>query len=213
MGLRRIRVYLADDHPLFLEGIAQAVRARPELELVGSATNGEDALAGLRRLEPDVAVLDVRMGGLGGKEILCAVSREGLATRVLLLSAYLADDLVYAALAAGAAGYLSKEMDRDEILDAVAAATRGDVVLSPEVQTGVVREIRRRELLARPRLTSRELEILALAAQGRSNPQIAGGLHLSAATVKTHLQNVYDKLGVTDRTSAVAVALRQGLLE
>jgi two-component system nitrate/nitrite response regulator NarL len=213
MGLRRIRVYLADDHPLFLEGIVRAVRARPELELVGSATNGEDALAGLRRLEPDVAVLDVRMGGLGGKEILCAVSREGLATRVLLLSAYLADDLVYGALAAGAAGYLSKEMDRDEILDAVAAATRGDVVLSPEVQTGVVREIRRRELLARPRLTSRELEILALAAQGRSNPQIAGGLHLSAATVKTHLQNVYDKLGVTDRTSAVAVALRQGLLE
>jgi two-component system, NarL family, nitrate/nitrite response regulator NarL len=213
MQARRIRVYLADDHPLFLEGIVRAVRERPELELVGSATNGEDALAGLRRLEPDVAVLDVRMGELGGKEILCAVSREGLATRVLLLSAYLADDLVYGALAAGAAGFLSKEMDRDGILDAVAAATRGEVVLSPEVQTGVVREIRRREMLARPRLTSRELEILALAAQGRSNPQIAGGLHLSAATVKTHLQNVYDKLGVTDRTSAVAVALRRGLLE
>src|SRR5688572_16358347 len=127
---RRIRVYLADDHPLFLEGIVRAVRERPELELVGSATNGEDALAGLRRLEPDVAVLDVRMGGLGGKEILHAVTREGLATRVLLLSAYLADDLVYAALAAGAAGYLSKEMDRDGILDAVAAAARGEVVLS-----------------------------------------------------------------------------------
>jgi two-component system, NarL family, nitrate/nitrite response regulator NarL len=99
----------------------RAVRERPELELVGSATNGEEALAGLRRLEPDVAVLDVRMGGLGGKEILFAVKREGLATRVLLLSAYLADDLVYGALAAGAAGYLSKELDRDAILDAVAA--------------------------------------------------------------------------------------------
>ena len=210
---RRIRVYLADDHPLFLEGIVRAVRERPELELVGFATNGEEALTGLRKLEPDVAVLDVRMSGLGGKEMLSAVTREGLATRVVLLSAYLADDLVYGALAAGAAGYLSKEMDRDAILDAVVATTRGEVVLSPEVQTGVVREIQRRESLARPRLTARELEILALAAQGRSTPQIAGGLHLSAATVKTHLQNVYEKLGVTDRTSAVAVALRRGLLE
>jgi two-component system nitrate/nitrite response regulator NarL len=210
---RRVRVYLADDHPIFLEGVARAVRERPELELVGSATNGEEALAGLRRLEPDVALLDMRMRGLGGKEILAATRRDGLATRILFLSAYLADDLVYGAIAAGAAGFLSKEMDRDRILDAVAAASRGDVVLSPEVQTGVAREIQRREKLTLPRLTPRELEILALAAQGRSTPQIAERLHLSAATVKTHLQNAYDKLGVTDRTAAVAVAMRQGLLE
>jgi two-component system nitrate/nitrite response regulator NarL len=210
---RRVRVYLADDHPIFLEGIVRAVRERPEFELVGFAKNGEEALAALRRLEPDVAVLDVRMGGLSGKEILAAARREGLGTRIVLLSAYLGDDVVYGAIAAGAAGYLSKELDRNGILDAVVAVTRGEVVLSPEVQTGVAREIQRRELLARPRLTPRELEILALAAQGRSTPQIAGGLHLSAATVKTHLQNVYDKLGVTDRTSAVAVALRRGLLE
>ena len=210
---RRIRVYLADDHPLFLEGIVRAVRERPDLELVGSATNGQEAVAGLRRLTPDVAVLDVRMGGLSGNEILAAALREGVQTRVLFLSAYLEDDLVYGALAAGAAGYLSKEMDRDAILDAVVAAARGEVVLAPEVQTGVAREIQRREVLDRPRLTARELEILALAAQGSSTPEIAGRLHLSAATVKTHLQNVYEKLGVTDRTSAVAVALRRGLLD
>ena len=210
---RRIRVFLADDHPLFLEGIVRAVRERPCLDLVGSATDGEQALAGLRRLVPDVAVLDVRMGAVGGREILAAAARDGLRTRVLFLSAYLEDDLVYGALAAGAAGYLSKEMDRDAILDAVVAAARGEVVLSPDVQTGVAREIRRRETLRRPHLTARELEILALAAQGSSTPQIAGTLHLSAATVKTHLQNVYDKLGVTDRTSAVAVALRRGLLD
>jgi two-component system, NarL family, nitrate/nitrite response regulator NarL len=210
---RRVRVYLADDHPIFLEGIVRAVRERPDLELVGSATNGEEALAGLRRLKPDVAVLDLRMRGLSGKEILAAARRDGLATRILLLSAYLAEDLVYGAIAAGAAGFLSKEMDRDGILDAVTAVSRGEVVLSPEVQTGVAREIQRREMLGRPRLTPRELEILALAAQGRSAPQIAGHLHLSAATVKTHLQNAYDKLGVTDRTAAVAVAMRRGLLE
>jgi two-component system nitrate/nitrite response regulator NarL len=210
---RRVRVYLADDHPIFLEGIVRAVRERPELELVGSATNGEEALVGLRRLKPDVALLDLRMGRLSGKEILAAARRDGLATRIMLLSAYLADDLVYGAIAAGAAGFLSKEMDRDGILDAVAAVSRGEMVLSPEVQTGVAREIQRREMLAGPRLTPRELEILALAAQGRSTPQIAGHLHLSAATVKTHLQNAYDKLGVTDRTAAVAVAMRRGLLE
>jgi two-component system nitrate/nitrite response regulator NarL len=210
---RRVRVYLADDHPIFLEGIVRAVRERPELELVGSATNGEEALVGLRRLKPDVAVLDMRMGGLSGKEVLAAARRDGLATRILLLSAYLADDLVYGAIAAGAAGFLSKEMDRDGILDAMAAVSRGEVVLSPEVQPGVAREIQRREMLTRPRLTPRELEILALAAQGSSTPQIAGHLHLSAATVKTHLQNTYDKLGVTDRTAAVAVAMRRGLLE
>jgi two-component system nitrate/nitrite response regulator NarL len=210
---RRVRVYLADDHPIFLEGIVRAVRERPELELVGSATNGEEALVGLRRLKPDVAVLDLRMGPLSGKEILAAARRDGLATRILLLSAYLADDLVYGAIAAGAAGFLSKEMDRDGILDAVAAVSRGEVVLSPEVQTGVAREIQRREMLGRARLTPRELEILALAAQGSSTPQIAERLHLSAATVKTHLQNAYDKLGVTDRTAAVAVAMRQGLLD
>ena len=206
-------MFLADDHPLFLEGIVRAVRERPSLELVGSATEGQQALEGLRRLVPDVAVLDVRMGAVGGREILAAATRAGLRTRVLFLSAYLEDDLVYGALAAGVAGYLSKEMDRDAILDAVVAAARGEVVLSPEVQTGVAREIQRREAVRRPHLTARELEILGLAAQGGSTPEIAGRLHLSAATVKTHLQNVYDKLGVTDRTSAVAVALRRGLLD
>jgi two-component system nitrate/nitrite response regulator NarL len=110
---RRTRVFLADDHPLFLEGIVRAVRERACLDLVGSATDGGQALAGLRRLAPDVAVLDVRMGAVGGREILAAATREGLRTRVLFLSAYLEDDLVYGALAAGAAGYLSKEMDRD----------------------------------------------------------------------------------------------------
>jgi two-component system nitrate/nitrite response regulator NarL len=104
-------------------------------------------------------------------------------------------------------------MDRDAILDAVAAVARGAVVLSPEVQTGMVREIQRRETVTRPRLSSRELEVLALAADGSSTPEIAGRLHLSAATVKTHLQSVYDKLGVTDRTSAAVVALRRGLLD
>jgi two-component system nitrate/nitrite response regulator NarL len=208
----RIRVYIADDHPLFLDGMARAVRERSTLELVGSAANGLDALADIRRLVPDVAVIDVRMGGLGGTQILAAAQREELSTRIILLSAYVEDDLIYESLAAGAVGYLSKEVDRDTILDGVIEAANGGAVLSSEVQIGILREIRRRETLARPSLSPREVEILLLAAEGNTTPEIAAQLHLSPATVKTHLQKVYDKLGVTDRTSAVAAALRRGLL-
>jgi two-component system nitrate/nitrite response regulator NarL len=210
---RRIRVYLADDHPLFLSSIADAIRNRPSLELAGQATDGVRALEDLRRLEPDVAIVDVRMAGMTGGEIVAAATSEGLETRILILSAYLEDELVHDTLAAGAAGYVSKEMDREEILDAVAIVARGEIFVSPSVQTGLVRELRRRASLARPRLSARELEILSLAAEGKSTPEIAAALHVSAATVKTHLQKIYDRFGVSDRTSAVVVALRRGLLE
>jgi two-component system, NarL family, nitrate/nitrite response regulator NarL len=210
---RRIRVYLADDHPLFLRSIAGAVEERPSLELVGQARDGLSALEDIRRLRPDVAVVDVRMGGKTGAEIVAAATMEGLETRILILSAYLEDDLVYDTLASGAMGYLSKEMDREEIMDAVATVARGEVVVAPAVQTGLVRELRRRGPLARPELSARELEILSLAAQGKSTPEIAAALRLSGATVKTHLQKIYDRLGVNDRTSAVVVAMRRRLLD
>jgi two-component system nitrate/nitrite response regulator NarL len=210
---QRIRVFLADDHPLFLSSIAGAVSERPSLELVGQARDGRRALQEIRRLLPDVAMIDVRMAGLTGGEILAAVVEEGLPTRILILSAYLEDDVVYETLAAGAAGYLSKEMDREEILDAVATVARGEAIVAPAVQTGLARELRRRDALTRPRLSPRELEILSLAAQGKATAEIAAALHLSAATVKTHLQKIYDRLGVGDRTSAVVVALRRGLLD
>jgi two-component system nitrate/nitrite response regulator NarL len=202
-------VYLADEQPLFVEGVTRALRDDEGFELVGSATRGERVLADLRRLAPDVAVIDVR----GAREILEAARREGLPTRIVILTAVLEEDLVYDLLAAGAAGYLSKEADRDAVLAAVAAAARGEVVLSPAVQTGLVRALRRREAHAPPALTEREREVLALAAEGVTTPEIAAHLELSAATIKTHLQKAYEKLGVTDRTAAVALALRRGLLD
>jgi two-component system, NarL family, nitrate/nitrite response regulator NarL len=209
MPFPRVRVYLADDHPLFVQGVARAVREREGFELVGSSTRGEQAIADLRRLAPDVALIDVR----GAREILEAARREGLRTRILVLTEDLEEDLVYETLAAGAAGYLSKQADREMVLDAVAAAARGEVVLSPAAQTGLVRALRRREAHTGPALTEREREVLALAAEGVTTPEIAARLELSAATVKTHLQKAYEKLGVTDRTAAVALALRRGLLE
>src|SRR4051812_7466339 len=209
----RIRVYLADDHPLFLSSMAGAVRQHPALELVGQSTDGRRALAEVLELEPDVAVLDMRMAGMTGAELVAAARGQGLATRMLILSAYAEDDLVYETLTAGAAGYLSKELDRDEILDAVIAAAAGEAVLSPPAQTALVRELQRRGPPAHPQLSDRELEILTMVARGRSTPEIAAELHLSTATIKTHLRKIYDRLGVADRTSAVVVAMRRGLLD
>jgi two-component system nitrate/nitrite response regulator NarL len=209
----RIRVYLADDHPMFLRGIVQEVKLRPELELVGQANNGRDALADLQALKPDVAVIDMRIPGLSGLELLAAARRDELKTRIVFLSAHLDSDLVYRAIANGASGYLSKESDRDAILDAGAAVSRGEVVLAPEIQTGLAGEIRRREVVERPILTAREKEVLVLTADGLTAPEIAKRLQLGVATVRSHLQNLYEKLGVSDRAAAVAQAMRTGLLE
>jgi two-component system nitrate/nitrite response regulator NarL len=209
----RIRVLLADDHPLFLRSIAGAVQERPSLELVGQVTDGSHALEQIRALVPDVAVVDVRMTGMTGTAVVAAATAEGLRTRILILSAYGEDELVYETLAAGAAGYVSKELDRDEILDAVATVAAGEAIVSRALQTGLVRELQRRGALARPKLSQRELEILSFVAQGMSTPEIAAELHLSSATVKTHLQKIYERLGVSDRTSAVVAALRRGLLD
>ena len=209
----RVRVFVADDHPLYREGVARAIKARPEFELVGEADDGRRALDGIKELLPDVAVLDVQMPGLQGSDVLHAIKRDGLATRVVLLSAHVDSDTVYRAVASGVGAYLSKESSRERICDAVAAVARGEVVLSAEVQAGLASEIQIRERDERPALTPREHEILALTANGQSAPDIGRQLHLSQSTVKTHLKSLYEKLGVSDRAAAVAESMRRGLLE
>jgi two-component system, NarL family, nitrate/nitrite response regulator NarL len=208
-----VTVLVADDHPLFRDGIARAVEQRPDLRLVAAVADGAEALARIRALAPDVAVLDVRMPGLDGVEILSALRAERRATRVVLLSAFSDREIVVAAVAAGVDGYLSKDADRTEICDAVAAVARGETRLDPELQAGLMDEIRRRRTEGPPaRLTDREDEVLRLVAEGLSAPAIAERLELSTATVKTHLSNLYDKLGVSDRAAAVAEAMRRDLL-
>jgi two-component system nitrate/nitrite response regulator NarL len=206
-------VFLADDHPMFLRAVAEAIRERPDLELVGSATNGRDAVAGVRELEPDVAVLDMRLRGMSGQDVLELATAEGTHTRFVFLSAHVDSELVYAALAGGAAGYLSKEMDRDAFCDAVLAVAAGEIVLTPDVQGQLAGAIRQRDFNDRPALTTRERAVLALAADGLSTREIAQRLGVASATVKTHLQSIYHKLDAPDRTSAVAVAMRRGMLE
>src|SRR4051812_48134203 len=211
---KRATVVIADDHPLYREGLARAISMRPDLELIGEATDGRAALAYIQQLAPDVAVLDMRIPGLRALDIVEALTRDGSPTRVLMLSAATESSLVYAAVAAGAAGYWSKDAERDTICDAIAAVARGERVLDPGLQSGLFGEIHAREVDSeRPVLTDREHEILLLIADGKSAPAIGDQLYLSTATVKTHLGHLYEKLGVSDRAAAVAEAMRRGLLE
>jgi two-component system nitrate/nitrite response regulator NarL len=208
-----VRVLVADDHPLFREAIVRTVRERPDLELVGEAADGRAALTAIRELRPDVAVIDLKMPELDGLQVVAAVKRDALPTRIVLLSAFLDGAIVFQAVAAGAAAYLSKEADRSEIGDAVAAVARGETVLSREAQAGIAAEVRQRGTQERPLLTPREREVLGHVAAGRGAPEIARLIHLSPATVKGHLQSLYEKLGVSDRAAAVAEAMRRDLLE
>jgi two-component system, NarL family, nitrate/nitrite response regulator NarL len=209
----RIRVVIADDHPLYRTGLVDTVKRRPELELVGEAEDGAAALEEIRNVGPDVCVLDVKMPGLGGVDVLRTLEREGLDVRVVFVSAYYDSDVVYGALGSGASGYLSKDSTGDEICDALVAAAHGRTTLGTDVQAAVAQEIRRRSGDQERLLTPREDQILRLTANGMSAPDIARQLHLGATTVKTHLQRVYEKLGVSDRAAAVAEAMRRGILD
>lgn len=208
-----MRVLAADRHPLFREAISRAIKERPDLELVAQAGDGREALDAIGAKRPDVAVIDRSLSRLTGEQILNAVGRDELGTRVILIAAEPPPGLVYKAIANGAAGYLTTETDARQLCEAISAVARGRTVLAPELQTGIAGEIRLREVHDRPILSDRERETLKLVAEGLSAPDIGKRLHLSTGTVKTHLQHLYEKLGVSERAAAVAEAMRRGLLE
>ncbi|MEZ5075327.1 MAG: response regulator transcription factor [Solirubrobacterales bacterium] len=213
MSAGRLTILIADDHPVYRQGLERAIGERPDLELVGSTADGRQALERIHELEPDVAVVDVRMPGLDGLKIVSAVQRDGLRTKVMLLTGYEDSGAAYKALAEGAAGYVSKASDHTELCESIVAAGRGETVIAPQFAAGIATEIQLREASERPALTSREAGVLRLLAEGRTAARIGAELHLSESTVKTHLHNLYDKLGVSDRAAAVATAMRWGLLE
>jgi two-component system nitrate/nitrite response regulator NarL len=206
-------VLVADDHPVYRTGLVQALTETDECQVVDAVADGDAALAAIRRHSPDVAVLDVRMGAMPGPEVLTAVRQQQLRTRVLLLSAYVDAAMIHHALAGGAAGVLSKESTDDEIRGGVLAAAAGEIVVSRNLHGAVFAEIRRNAVAARAKLSGREREILRLAADGHGQAEIARRLFLSETTVKTYMRRVFEKLDVSDRTAAVAKAIRSGLLE
>jgi len=212
-GTQRVRVVVADDHPLYREGVVRALSASGQVEVVAEAGDGRTALGVIQEHVPDVALLDYKLPDLDGVAITNAVVREQLPTRVLLVSAFTDSGVVYKALETGAAGFVSKEARREEIVDAVLACARGENVVPPDVAAGLVSEIRLRKQADTPALTPREQEILHLIAAGKSLPEIAKELFLGLTTVKTHVQHLYEKLGVSDRAAAVASAMRRGLIE
>jgi two-component system nitrate/nitrite response regulator NarL len=210
---KKVRVVVADDHPLYREGVVRALSGSGQVEIVAEAEDGRAALAVIVEHKPDVALLDYKLPELDGVAVTHAVVRDGLPTRVLLLSAFTESGVVYKALETGAAGFVPKEARREQIVDAVLACARGENVLPSDLASGLVSEIRLRAVDDAPALTERESEILRLIASGKSLPDIAGELFLGVTTVKTHVQHLYEKLGVSDRAAAVAEAMRRGLIE
>jgi two-component system nitrate/nitrite response regulator NarL len=209
----KVRVVVGDDHPLFRDGVVRALVMSGEVDVVAEADDGTTALEMIKIHQPDVALLDYRMPGMDGAQVAAAVRRDELSTRVLLVSAHDESAIVYHALAEGAAGFLPKESSRTELVNAVLNCAKGRDVISPGLAAGLAGEIRRRAEPAGPTLSSREREVLRLIADGLSIPAIASRLYLAPSTVKTHVQRLYEKLGVGDRAAAVAEAMRRGLLE
>ena len=209
-----IRVLVVDDHRLVREGLVNLLRVYPDIEVVGEAEDGDGAVSGARELRPDVVLMDIGMPGMNGITATRLVKKESPDTAVIMLTMLDQDAYVYEAVKAGATGYLLKNAGLEELVAAIREVHRGGATLHPGAQAKLLKEYvalarRDRETYG---LSRREFEILQLLADGRSNREIASELFISAQTVKTHVAHIFEKLGVGDRTEAVAAALRRGLV-
>jgi DNA-binding NarL/FixJ family response regulator len=205
-----IRVLIVDDHPVVRDGLHGVIAGEPDMEVVGEAGNGAEALARAAATDVDVVLMDLRMPEMGGVEAIKELRRTAPSVRVLVLTTFDTDRDVLPAVEAGATGYLLKDTPRAELLRAVRAAYRGEAVLSPAVAGRLMGRVRAPEPEV---LSTRELEVLALVAAGSTNREAAQKLFISEATVKTHLLHIYAKLEVRDRASAVAAGYQRGLLQ
>ena len=210
---RPIRIVVADDHPIVRAGIVGLLETAAGIEVVGEAADGAEAVAVAEAERPDLVLMDLRMPGVDGASATAHIVAAGTGTRVLVLTTYETDDHILAAIEAGASGYLLKAAPQAEILAGIRAVAAGETVLAPSIAAKLVSRVRADAASEpAPSLSPREREVLALVADGRSNPEIARALYLGEATVKTHLLHVFEKLGVNDRTRAVTRAMELGLL-
>ena len=204
-----IRLLIADDHPVVRDGLRAMLATQPDMELVGEAATGTEAVAHALALRPDVVLMDLQMPKLDGPAAIAALRERAPEVRVLVLTTYGTDADITRAVDAGATGYLLKDAPREQLFGAIRAAARGESVLSPSVATRVLGRMR---APAEEALSPRELEILQAVARGLSNKEIGRRLYVSEATVKTHLLRIFSKLGVDDRTAAVTIALERGII-
>ena len=209
-----IRLLIADDHPVVRDGLSNMFARDPEFEVLGEAADGSEAVRLAQALQPDVILMDLRMPRMDGLTAISELARRGIPARVLVLTTYDTDSHVLPAIEAGATGYLLKDAPRDDLLRAVRAAAHGEAVLSPSVAARLMSQFRSPgpEAPAPGPLSQRELEVLELVAAGSTNREAAARLFISEATIKSHLLNIYGKLGVSDRAAAVGEAYNRGLL-
>ena len=215
---RPIGVLIADDQALMRGGFRMILDAEPDIEVVGEAIDGADAVRGFERLHPDVVVMDVRMPAMDGIEATRRITALEPPGRVLMLTTFDLDEYVYEALRAGASGFLLKDRPPEELVQAVRVVAAGDALLAPTVTRRLIEEFARRPgtpaaPAALGELTDREREVLVLMARGRSNAEIAGDLFVAETTVKTHVGRVLHKLGLRDRAQAVVLAYESGLVQ
>ncbi|ETK33852.1 LuxR family transcriptional regulator [Microbispora sp. ATCC PTA-5024] len=208
-GAAVIRVLIVDDHPVVREGLRGMLESADGVAVAGEAGSGDEAVARAAALRPDVVLMDLRMPGGDGVSATTRILAGHPDARVIVLTTYENDQDIIRAVEAGAAGYLLKDTSRADLLAAVAAAVRGETVLSPSVATRLVTRLR---TPPGGSLSRRETEVLALVARGLTNAEIGRELFISETTVKTHLLRIFGKLGVSDRTAAVTTALDRGLL-
>jgi two-component system, NarL family, response regulator LiaR len=206
-----IRILIADDHDVVRQGLRMFLGADPELEIVGMARNGAEALTLARQLHPDVILMDLLMPIMDGISAIKAIRRELPATEIVALTSVLEDAAIIDAVQAGAIGYLLKDTDSYELRRAIKAAAIGQVQLSPLAAARLLREVRTPDKSA-DLLTERETEVLRLLAQGQSNKEISQALNITEQTVKTHVSHILDKLSVPSRTQAALHAIRIGLV-
>ncbi|MBQ9432922.1 MAG: response regulator transcription factor [Synergistaceae bacterium] len=202
-----VRILLADDHPLTRSGIGEFVRREPSFELVAEAEDGTKAWELLQELRPDVALLDIRMPGLDGVTVAQKVKNEGLNTAIVMLTSYDAQQYVIASLRAGARGFVLKTVSPKELTTAINTVAKGGLYLDPEVAS-----VMGEQDFIPEQLSVREREVLLLAAKGLSSKEVAKQLYISERTVQTHLASIYDKLGSRNKTEALLLALKYGVV-
>lgn len=211
-----IRVLLADDHNVLRQGIAQVLDMQPDITVVAQAENGEEALRQVATHRPDIVLMDINMPGMDGVAAAQRITANFPGTGVIILTMYRRDDYVFEAIKAGANGYLLKEVELDELLDAVRAVARGEAVIDSAIASRVLAEFRRPEPAAEaeePELAERDIEILRLLAEGLSNQDIADRLYLAEKTVRNRLSGIFRRLHLENRTQAALYAIQEGIAE
>ncbi len=207
----RISVLIADDHPVFRQGLRALLDGVPDIELIGEAADGDEAVTAALELKPDVVLMDVRMPGLNGIDATRRIVAADSGIGILVLTMFEDDDSVFAAMRAGARGYLLKGSEQEEVMRAIRSIASGEAIFGPAIARRLIGYFSSASTEAFPELTAREREVLELIAQGRNNQAIADELVLSLKTVRNHVSNVFTKLQVTDRAGAIVKAREAGM--